>query len=249
MLASADFNRDGYGDLAVSTTDYVGDQDRVYLIYGGRAGLSSNSTLIYKSSADKVEALVAADFDCDRRAELVVGRPNGFRVHHDPLARDTKITRYGIETDGDVTAQSGEFTEVSTAAADFTGDGYQDLAYALFYEFEGGHQTLYIGMYTGSAKGLRQRPAFADRTREPQALAAGDIDGDRRADLVVAGRDRRFDYRIWVHPGTDRGLDPPTATLDRSAFGVPGLDTANTSASVAVGDTNADGRGDLAVGG
>jgi hypothetical protein len=90
-LAAADFNRDGYDDLAVGApfedVGDVADAGVVYVFYGSALGLGAGTTTILHRDVAGVQdvaeahdhfgaALAAGDFDGDQLAELAVGVPD-----------------------------------------------------------------------------------------------------------------------------------------------------------------------------
>lgn len=84
-VASADFNADGFADLAVGApADAVGGEDEaagsVTVLLGSAAGLRGQGSYVLTRAGAATDdgfgaALAAADLDGDGRAELVVGAP------------------------------------------------------------------------------------------------------------------------------------------------------------------------------
>lgn len=110
--------------------------------------------------------------------------------------------------------------------ADFTGNGYTDLAAADSSAYPNGS----VWIYNGSGQGLGQSPSFGIPVPGVIGLAVADLNGDGRPDLLaVDGRNvLLFNHGV---------LSPPTLS-----FGVP-----EGALAVAAGDLNGDGLQDLAV--
>ncbi len=92
-LATGDFDRDGYADLAIgvpgedyATSEEIVDAGLVQVIYGSGDGLSSAGNLALTQGTPGMAgtpgagdefgiSLAAGDFDCDNRADLAIGVP------------------------------------------------------------------------------------------------------------------------------------------------------------------------------
>jgi|GEM_PF-868291 len=298
-LAADDFDGDGRDDLAIGVHHEdrgARDSGAVHILYGAPGGLAAAGNQVwYQGSpgiAGRPEAddqfgrtLAAGDFDGDGFADLAIGAPYEDR-HVDRVgvvhilhgsrkglrARRSQIWHQdspGIRERAELRDQFGQ----SLSAADFDGDGFDDLAVGVWFEDyrnalsnEGGFHIIY-----GSRTGLRAKgnqfwnqdsPGTKDRThisdRFSQTLAAADFDGDGFDDLAVGSpsadlRPGTHENRGAVHVfrGSRRGL---TAKGDRyltqDSPGVAGrsqrLD--HFGASLGGADFDGDGYADLAVG-
>jgi hypothetical protein len=160
---------------------------------------------------------------------VVVGGSNGtFQVYS---AAGGTLTPVGPA----VTPFAGFGGSVRTATGDFTGDGVTD--FAVGAGPGGGPMVkVYDGKTGGEVRGFF---AYEWYFSGGVMLAAGDVDGDGRDDLVV-GADQGGGPRVRVF----RGGDPDSVSAD-----FWGIDDANFRGGVrlAVGDVNGDRRADLVV--
>jgi hypothetical protein len=118
----------------------------------------------------------------------------------------------------------------SVALADFDGDGKLDIAVA---DFQDNTVTVLLG--TGGARFVPAAGSPFAVGREPWGLAAADLNGDGKPDLVVANH---LDGTVTVLLGTGTGFIPANG----SPFSV-GL----ACSGVSIADLNHDGVPDLAV--
>ncbi|OLT30796.1 hypothetical protein BJF79_09375 [Actinomadura sp. CNU-125] len=140
---------------------------------------------------------------------------------------------YGGLASGDLTGETtvvgsgeGETVRVSTTAADLTGDGYADFAIAFTWSpIDGDDYWLRLNVYRGSASGLSGSPAFTTSDLAVRSLAAGDVDGDGRDDLVAGVESLGGEIRVF--PGTASGVGPATV-IDQDTDGVPGTQSPAT---------------------
>jgi hypothetical protein len=168
-----------------------------------------------------------------------VGTPAGVAVGGDGLAVALEPGEGGAYAAGPTTAPLPGFTgSVRVARADFDGDGVEDTAYAAG---PGGPPTVRVVSGATGEDLAGAFPAFEESFTGGVFVAAGDLDGDARADLVVS---------------PDRGGGPRVRVL-ALANGVPvtradflGIDDPafRGGARAAIGDLNGDGWLELLVG-
>lgn len=205
-LASADFDSDGYADLAIGVpgenVGAVADAGRVQVLYGGRKGLTTRDQLWQRG---------------------MVGVPGEL--------------------------QSGDRFGSELAAADFDGDEYADLAVM-------GSGKVPLVVLRGSASGLTANAAMSrewapgdDMEGFGTALAAGDVNGDGFADLMVRvsleGPDGAYGgHVVRVLLTNANGLGAVgTQDIDLQSLGLE----YGEIAGVTLTDFNRDGRQDLAL--
>ncbi|MGV9778574.1 FG-GAP repeat protein, partial [Streptosporangium sp. NPDC003464] len=269
----SDFDGDGRADLAVAAPyTAVGGHARagsVTVLYGTRAGrrLTQDSPGVpgEAETGDAFgSALAAGDFDGDHCADLAVGvseedrsRPGAdghgaVQIFHGSPAG----LRPGEMIDaGDLGRRRGpDRFGAALAAGDLDGDGDDELAVGVPGLGGGG-----VGVY-----GLKgRRPQVIDQDsgwvgQDAKAtdqfgavLAAGDFDGDGRAEIAVGAPGDTFLKRNGQGSVTVLDVRRGRATLlTQDSPGIAGLGEAWDAfgAALATGDFDADGHDDLAIG-
>ena len=178
---------------------------------------------------------------------LTVTVPVG--ASYQPLSVTTGgLTAYASNSFGTTFNDPGQFTATafspatnftaganpqSIAAMDFDGDGLPDLAVA-----NGDDQT--VGFYlnastSGAPSFIQQTPIPQPSDCYPQGVAAGDLDGDGKPDLVMANSDTKY-MEVFQNNSTKGHI----SMTELAPFAEPGY--ANW---VAIGDLNGDGKPDL----
>ena len=255
-LAVADFDGDGMADLAIGSPYEGRTQDRVgvvHVLHGSRRGLTAKGAQVWHQDAPGIaeqaekrdqfgQSLAAADFDGDGHGDLVVGvwfedyrnllsNEGGFHViYGSPAGLRSKGNQFWHQDrpgTRDKAHVSDRFGQVLTAA-DFDGDGHDDLAVGIpstdlgkgvhenrgaVHVFRGSRRGLttdgdrYLSQKT---RGVLDRPERNDHFGE--ALASADFDGDGFADLAVGipyeDRKARDDGAVYVVHGSARGVRP-----------------------------------------
>lgn len=221
------------------------------------------------------------DFNGDGFADVAIGDPGETvgSVSHAGAVNVLYGSAGGVATTGNQfwnqgspnvpdTAETGDAFGFAVAAGDFNADGFGDLAVGVPDEDLGGHADAgMVQVLVGSQRGLTVGPWFWESSPGMPtnaaagdgfgwAVAAGDLNGDGRADLAVGLPGRSVSGRALagatiVLYGSPTGLTSSRSQVwTQNVSGVPG--TANKGDrlgfSLAIGDFNADGSGDLAAG-
>lgn len=247
--AVPDFDGDGLAELGASVVDeralllFRGDSTAPFATLTGdvdRYGMSIAS--VGDINGDGYADLVAAapddrapTFRGDGSIWLVYGGPSGAGAHGDQLFRGP--------------GPGFQFGQSVRGLGDINGDGYGDIAVGLPPRAGIG----LVLVYLGSAAGLDMTPAarLSDTQTDSLfggALAAGDIDGDGRPELIVSA--------AWdiAGPGSTylfRSSAPGSMFDQRISLSNAGLTTPAGRFGIAVavlGDVDRDGLLDFAVG-
>ena len=250
QLVARDFDADGYGDLLIgipgSTSQRSPKDGSVQLVPGGRGGLDvARARVLETGDASGFGfKLAAGDIDDDGAIDVVAGTTSGLQF-------------CGGGPDGPkacTVAASGAGTS-AIAVADVDDDGHADVVQG-DETADGGRGV--VRLWRGRDSGLPASPdATIDQTTrgvpgEPVAgdefghdVVAGDVDGDHKADVVVAARgDEDGAGTLTLVPGSVDGLDAAGASqLPYQASGRGQL-----GATLTLLDVDGDGQPDLFAG-
>jgi hypothetical protein len=160
-------------------------------------------------------------------------------------ARRTVVTQNTSGIPG--SAERGDHFGAALASGDLDNDGYADLVVSapgedLGTDTDGGTAIIVWGSRSGLSGGRTSAdPAPTAHDLFGQSLAVGDFNGDGKADLAVGstGKD------VWVSKG---GFTKTSGAASKYKITAP-IRTGTGATSLASGDLNGDGTGDLVVNG
>ena len=255
--ALGDLDGDGFDDLAVGVPGRSGafgeaEAGSVDVHFGSATGPSTSPRVLRGLAAgDRFGAAVAGpgDVDCDGWPDLLVGGPGGdggvYLFSGGREGPDWDDLAWSVTGE----APTHEFGARVAAAGDVDGDGCADVLVGAPRD-GGGQARLYLGGPGGPA----EAPDWTLSADGPDDLlgdglaGAGDVNGDGYADFLVGATAADSPVpragRVLLFHGSPSGPSPdPDWDLGGSE-----ADTGFGSVVASVGDLNADGFGDFALG-
>ncbi|MFG2651720.1 FG-GAP-like repeat-containing protein [Streptomyces sp. NPDC048436] len=277
---------DAYGN-ALAAADFTGDTD-VDLAIGGKDKVVANlnpyaadtTPLMADRMGGRAPVMTTGDFDSDGRPDLAVA----FYTQNQPYTQSHVQVRSYLKDEGyfGLAFSSDNSAAGALAAGDFNGDGHDDLALGNCREIadeniddpcgpeelaKGGGIHIHYGDGSGlvwQGQTLNQDTAGVPGVAETgddfgNALAAADIDGDGKDDLIAGapgeaiGSAARAGSVTVLKGGTkgildDRGAASAVAYQQNSPGILGAAEAGDTfGAALAFGDHNGDGVPDLSV--
>ena len=232
QVAGGDFNGDMKNDVLVRTP--------YSLIVLPGDGAGNLGTPITSTPNVSPSLLVGADMNGDQKLDVVVAGNSNMGPAIGVLLNQGNGS-FAQEADYAIAN-----TPISLAVGDFNGDGLMDVAVGVATFGGGGVSGVFVLL--GQANGTLGAPTKIDSSVYPTGLAVGDLNGDKRSDLLVA------DEGVWDPSGTQQVNGALHVYLGNSSgtFTAP-TSTPTTSASnysvAGLVDLNNDGKLDLVVAG
>ncbi len=257
--AAADFNADGYGDLAVSAPGEDVDgreaQGAVTILWGSAKGLSGGTTVPNKAPKDSHDRmgsdLATGDFNGDGKQDLALVNGHKAYVYRGPISKS------GVGGSVTTLDREGLFYATALIAGKVNGDNKTDLVVigdvltdkyiaSDAWFIKGGSAKLYPGK-TLRLESQNGNGGSSDRGGDG---VIADFDKDGYGDIAIGTAiHSTLKGRVSVWYGASAGPDT-SARFTQSTSGLAGTPEAydEFGTSISAGDANGDGYQDLAVG-
>lgn len=232
-VATGDVNGDGVPDIVTGAG--AGGAGGHVRVFSGAGGGELRSFFAYPTMFSGGVHVAGGDIDGDGRADVVTGAGAGAAGGHVKVFSGAT----GAELRSFFAYPTGFSGGVRVATGDVNGDGIPDIVTGAGAGSPGGHVKVFDGVSGGElASFLAYDTAFAGGVY----VAAGDMNGDGRADIVTGtGSDDATGA-----PAQVKVFDGATGGLLRSFFAYDPMFLGGVR--VAAGDLNGDGLADIVTG-
>ncbi|CAL9521440.1 FG-GAP and VCBS repeat-containing protein [Streptomyces sp. Tu 3180] len=249
-MAGADFDRDGYADLAVASygedVDGRTEQGAVMIVWGSASGLSGATTVANKAARKWGQFgldLAAGDFDGDGRPDLAALNDHTAHVYVGSFTRSGFSGRVTQLTNDAMSAEhltAGKVTKDSASDLVIVGgvDGSEHTVTGAWFVRGGGTLT----------RGATYRLGSGEDTSGEVDTQIADFDKDGYGDIALGHPNANGRGGVLVWRGGSGGPGS-VARINQDTSGVAGAAEAGDrfGARISVGDVDRDGYPDLAV--
>ncbi|MGQ4719183.1 FG-GAP repeat domain-containing protein [Streptomyces anulatus] len=249
-LASADLDRDGYADLVVGNPSEESGKTpvgSVTVVWGSAKGLKGGTALPRKGGGGFGRDIATGDFNGDGRPDIATVSASDVLLYRGGFTKSGglgKVSVYDREGQG--------WYADSLAAGKVTADGKTDLVVVGVRGIGSTFRTE-AWFLKGAAAGLSSGPAKVIDSKPHERLDAviGDFDRNGYGDIAVGNPNAsggRGSVTLWY--GVSAGPGSRSLSFSQSTAGITGASEADDAfgTSLAAGDADGDGYGDLAVG-
>jgi hypothetical protein len=233
-VISVDVNGDGRPDLVYVNTTFGTVSVRLDTTTPGASTASFAAEQVFPVGAHPA-ALTAADIDGDGRLDVIVANRDDdtLSVLLNRTAPGASVPAFAAQS----TFGAGAFP-LAVTVADINGDGRADVAVA---DHEASAVSILLNTTaTGAAVATFAAAQAITTDIHPTLIAAADLNGDGRADLVAVNDEGSGTASVLINataPGASASAFAPLQTFDAGAF----------PEGIVCADIDGDGRADLAV--
>jgi len=225
-IATGDLNGDNRPDLVIAANSKA---NRFLLNSGGALPFEGVTDSVITADEHLTEAIAAADLNGDNRADIVAAnRGQANRVYFN----NTTAAPFDGVTGEDLSANTDDTAAV--LVADFNHDAFPDILVGN----DGQANRLFLNNKTVDPFGGVVPADISADAHETMALAAADVNGDNKIDLIVGNWGQP--NRLYLNNGTSAPF------MDVSGSDITA--DADFTSSLALGDVNGDQKPDLVAG-